>query len=378
MRHYHRLTAWVIVLIMMVCASSTCAETLTLPAELAVVEDAAFAGTAVTAVSIPEGTQTLGARAFADCTALNRVVIVGDQTVIGENCFDNCGAELLMVCPQNSKALSYARSHQLDYDADTVCRALIVYQTYADTWMATITGTGNDAKAMSTALSQQAERPFQVTKVMDATAEGILSSVASTFAGATDRDISLFYYTGHGAEDGSLVGYDGAGLLPSRLKAALDLIPGRKIVVIDACYSGQFLTDEESVTSYSLSEEQGAAAFTSAMMRAFSGGLISRAASQGKTWILVAAAANEESYEASIRNDGQSKVMGLFTYSLCRGLGWNGVTDSVTQKYADTNASGAISLAEAFSYACSYTAGITSRQHAQSNVGGCTWFAPFR
>ncbi len=48
----------------------------------------------------------------------------------------------------------------------------------------------------------------------------------------------IITYSGHGAEDGSLVFIDGGKLKPDKLKALVNELPNDTILLIDACYSG--------------------------------------------------------------------------------------------------------------------------------------------
>ena len=78
------------------------------------------------------------------------------------------------------------------------------------------------------------------------------------------NDVSLFYYSGHGANsvgaDGNPTSYHAAlvGTFQTyvsiaRLKTELDKIPGKKVIIIDACHSGQFIARDGAVTQVSSS-----------------------------------------------------------------------------------------------------------------------------
>ena len=76
------------------------------------------------------------------------------------------------------------------------------------------------------------------------TKSGIKKAIAAAFAGADADDVSYFYYSGHGSVangQAQLVGTDLAFLSVSELKAALDAVPGRKVVLLDSCFSGGFV-----------------------------------------------------------------------------------------------------------------------------------------
>ena len=79
--------------------------------------------------------------------------------------------------------------------------------------------------------------------------EFLLSAIAGAFAQADDGDVSLLYICTHGLNDRisfepGLVLSDGQHeetLSASVLRAALDQVPGQKIVILDACNSGAFI-----------------------------------------------------------------------------------------------------------------------------------------
>ena len=84
-------------------------EGFTLPASLPVIEEEAFAGIDATTVVIPEGTESIGSRAFADCDALRYIVIPDGLSNIAEDTFD--GSLVIFVCSEGSSAAAYAENH---------------------------------------------------------------------------------------------------------------------------------------------------------------------------------------------------------------------------------------------------------------------------
>ena len=79
--------------------------------------------------------------------------------------------------------------------------------------------------------------------------EFLLSAIAGAFAQADDDDISLLYICTHGLNDRisfepGLVLSDGETeetLSAAALRAALDQVPGQKVLILDACNSGAFI-----------------------------------------------------------------------------------------------------------------------------------------
>ena len=390
-----------IVLCYLCCAKAD----LQLPDSLSVIDDEAFRGdSSITSVSLPDGLISIGEAAFADCGNLLTVTIPDSVSSIGNGAFDGCSEALLMVCQPDSYAVNYARDNQLDYQAGTVYRALVIGQTYRGTVHA-LKGPANDLNAVRSCLSSMTCTAWNVSARSNLTADAIISAVSSTFSGATKNDVSLLYYSGHGVEDGSLVGQDIEYVTPAMLKQALDQIPGRKVVVVDACYSGQLITNEKTeITSVSVAlsndteilsnstgdnktedaddaedEENvnGAAQFISSFQSTF------RRKTRGALnsdhyFVITAARGDQASGEGSISVGSSSKVMGYFTYSFCLGCGFNGVNNMSVSLAADRNGDGAVSLQEANSFAAARAATYNPDQMAVVWPSGCTWFAPFR
>lgn len=68
--------------------------------------------------------------------------------------------------------------------------------------------------------------------------KGDILAALEMFANRANTNFtSLFYYMGHGSPDSLEVGLD-ESLSHEELLAALDLIPGRKVLLLSACYSG--------------------------------------------------------------------------------------------------------------------------------------------
>ena len=116
-------------------------------------------------------------------------------------------------------------------------RALLVGNTYPGESCA-LPGPDHDVKAMQTMLKSMKGTPYIVTPSINRNATGIQAAIASAFADAQPGDISLFYYSGHGTPQGALVGTGGTYLSVYGLRAALEKIPGTKIVLLDCCHSG--------------------------------------------------------------------------------------------------------------------------------------------
>lgn len=115
---------------------------------------------------------------------------------------------------------------------------------------ATTPAGANNTAAMEEMLRDFLPGPLSVRRSVNGpgTAEGLENLLQRTFGEATDADTSLIYFSTHGilfSEDGrrhmALLLSDGEQeerLEPDRLRKMLDRIPGKKILILDACHSG--------------------------------------------------------------------------------------------------------------------------------------------
>jgi hypothetical protein len=83
----------------------------TMPADLTEIGEEAFAGCGFTALKVPEGCGSIGARAFADCRMLKIVVIPASVAEIAEDAF--AGSAPLICAPEGSAAAVFAAEHWL-------------------------------------------------------------------------------------------------------------------------------------------------------------------------------------------------------------------------------------------------------------------------
>jgi len=294
-------------------------------------------------------------------------------------------------------------------EAESVYRALVIGNTYPNETNQ-LPGCDNDAKAVSSMLRRMSGTPYSVNTQLNLSDSGIINAIRTTFADAKSNDISLFYFSGHGANTpetsfhGALVGVYHTYLSVSRLKQELDSIPGKKIVIIDSCHSGQMIgksTDNE-VTSAELS------AFNSSVVSIFASDentivrsvedalpevteerfteqpmLIARGendlANSGY-YVITAAHSTEKSVSMGYDSNGDNKAekyFGLFTYGLCHGSGWNIATETpISTLHADRDGNSEITLYEAYLYAKAMAQRSNPNQTAQiypANSGLVIW-----
>ena len=345
-------------------------------------------------IAVPEGTEVIGSEAFSGCAAVTRVTVPDSVTVIGEDAFTGCADAVLIEAGPESAAAAYAADRPLDYQADTRYRALIICQTYAGT-PKHLSGTAADRDAVKACLSRMSATPYTVDVRNNLSAAEMLAAVRTCFADADGTDVSLLYYNGHGVSDGSLVGADeGFSLLsPAALRGALDEVPGRKVLLVDACYSGKFAEEDNGSGEPEAAESRGLAVsrsasdsgtedspkdFVNAFQSAF--GLSRRGGAEpDRYFVITAAQGNESGWETAIRVGSAQKTMGLFTYTFCLGCGWNGVTGTGCGLSADADGDGAVSIQEAYTFTLRIGQSYPDLgQTAAVRPVDCRWFAPFR
>lgn len=281
-----------------------------------------------------------------------------------------------------------AYTHQ---EAVGTYRALLIGNTYTGE-SNELPGCDNDVDGMRTMLGRMTATPYSVTVKKNIRAEEILSSISSTFGNASYNDVSLFYYSGHGANslgaDGNPTSYHAAlvGTFQTyvsiaRLKTELDKIPGKKVIIIDACHSGQFIARDGTATQVSSSafnsqvvnlfanddQLSGDVSRTTVVLAADGSELLSEEApafidraddtnfAKSGYYVITACRSEEKSVSTGYDSNGDGKIdryFGLFTYGLCYGNGWNLARNSaISSLNADLNKDSKVTLYEAYVYA---------------------------
>ncbi len=252
-------------------------------------------------------------------------------------------------------------------------RALLIGQTYAGT-PNELHATLNDRNAVGSVLSSMGATPYAVTKKADLSAGGIISAINGVFGAATENDVSLLYYSGHGLYSydttylGALCGTDNGFVTPTKLRNTLDKIPGKKIVIIDACHSGNMIG--KTILGARLTEKAINEKITNSFISAFSSASKSNLAT-GNYYVLVAAHSTQTSVEVSTSG---GKNVGIFTYYFCGGAGYNELTQSYLSSLpADGNGDGSITLSEMYSFVRSNVGSGGFTQEAQVYPSGSSF-----
>ena len=141
---------------------------------------------------------------------------------------------------------------------------------------------------------------------------------------ATDKDLTIFTYSGHGIkETGHLVlAYTGSKyetLDPRTLLSWMDAIPGKKLVILDSCFSGMAVEGSPSSTNTVLNNS----------ISKFFETYHSSGKYEKPDLYVLSASAHTDSYEKDFDPLGDKPhYHGIFTYALLEGLGWNHANNS--------------------------------------------------
>lgn len=235
-------------------------------------------------------------------------------------------------------------------------RALIVGQPYASWSSNRLPGCLNDAQSMKDMLNNSSNpnyRPFDVKLRTDLSGTQILNEIKTSFQRAKNNDVSLFYYSGHGTSSGWMCGINSDDtydyVTVDELRKALDAVPGKKIVVMDCCYSGHYINKDLGNGVTLVYNKETADAFNNSIIKAFSASDKANLATSGY-YVLTASSKYQTSTELS---DGYSRF-GAFTYVMLWGSGYNERTNAfLSTKEGDKNGDGKMTLNELYNFSYS-------------------------
>ncbi len=217
------------------------------------------------------------------------------------------------------------------------------------------------------------------------TKEHVLAQLATIAGEAGENDLFILTYSGHGLDktgefvfsttevSGLTEEKRTASLLsPSELLAAVNKIPGRKLLIIDSCFSGQFLEGQGN-DSY-LDTTYGKQGFGDVLDQLFSN---LPSVQQDKLFIITAARKDESSWEPGWPIKGQH---GFFTEGLLSSMGMVSRYETGTSPlvFKDLYFSGSmpaaskygIGMDDIFSYAASYVNNNCKEDQTPQSIRG--------
>ena len=175
-----------------------------------------------------------------------------------------------------------------------------------------------DVTGISVVLDRQ--NGWNVSVCANLNGSEIQGAISRFFRDANENSTCLFYYSGHGNNShtettGSIYGTDGSFVTTAELKASLNQVPGKMIVLLDSCGSGAVVENESGADT--LEED--------------------------KYSVLTAS----EAYELSYANPFHS----YFSYYLSFGSGWDyDARKALATQPADADRDGTVTLQEMCSY----------------------------
>lgn len=237
---------------------------------------------------------------------------------------------------------------QVQEEEDVRLRALIVGCDYFVNQDSTAPAARSNVQLLSEALLRDHREYSRIMTAIDkiATVSQLEEAVARAFQGADEDDVSLFYISTHGVysqgrppEEAALLLSDGETeekLYAQTLRDMLDQIPGKKVLVLDACHSGAFIGKGLS----------------------FFGG--TNAFQGGDYVVLCSAGGSEESWYWKSQDDGDPRVQYGASY-----FATVFSTALSPQSAADMNADGTITLQEIYRHMYDHYAASTPQVYPQ-------------
>jgi hypothetical protein len=145
----------------------------------------------------------------------------------------------------------------------------------------------------------------------------VTSTIENLVSLTSEDDLTIFFYSGHGeADTGKLILGTTTGtnteddrMSPETLLSLMNTLEGKKLLLIDNCYSGNYVEESSSSLSGVYSDYDYYAKYFSDDTYELS-----------DLYVLSASSNNSESWEAYFIEDGHQH--GYFTYVLLEGLGW--------------------------------------------------------
>ncbi len=253
-----------------------------------------------------------------------------------------------------------------DSDGTVTYRALLVgNSSYAN--LPNLPSCAYDAANMRDALRSGSIGYGTILVRENQSAVGIQAAVNGMLSwGADDDDVTVFYYSGHGASSGLAgVNYNGGSDIYSfsLLQSTLSNVRGTVIILLDACESGG-LINKRAAASGSFAEN-AVAAFSEA-----GSGLAAKAITSGaKFHVIASSSQTEDSYASS----GSGASYGLATNYLCEAMGWqhSGAAaggNRLSKLEGDANGDGTVTVGEAYAHAAAEVARSLKGTKYQQNM----------
>lgn len=172
--------------------------------------------------------------------------LTGWQTIGGYKCyFNSIGQAQTGTKVINGIRYTFNSYGRVISETDLVIyRGVAIGETNYGSYANSLSACRYDANAMARTMKKTGYTTVKTG--IDYSKSQIYSLIQSTFTAANYNDVSFFYYSGHGANDGSLYTVNGEFITPATLAGWLKQIPGTVIVMLDSCYSGTVINKDSS------------------------------------------------------------------------------------------------------------------------------------
>lgn len=175
----------------------------------------------------------------------------------------------------------------------------------------------------------------------------IINKISSCFSNTTENDVSYLYITCHGEKSGGVKLEPGqVTFTPRELRDIIDTyIEGYVIVMIDACYSGQFIGRSTDQSEY----DSDALEFANNFMDKFfydDNNTMNSRSSNNLVSNRIKVICSSTQTETSLT----SYPVSFATKRWLTGSGWNPFSQSMQGMLADTNSDNKVSLKELYTY----------------------------
>lgn len=269
-------------------------------------------------------------------------------------------------------------------DGIVTYRAVLIGNTYSGTENELV-GTKHSVDSMEDMIKTLKNPYTEVLKAMDGTKSDMQRAVNRVFSKADADDLTLFYYSGHGAVaekssytsedyyDGALYFLkknkrDGEYYATEELKQLFDRYQGKKALIIDSCGSGAFVqaqgidnTESKSEDIHLIRTQTEADGFANSFAEVFSEGsyvpddeklpiALSGEFRDLDYYLLCAARKGEYSYQVPVLRDGEYFYGSLMGIGIMEGTGYEFMTGWTDSMPADSDMDKQITLKEIYSY----------------------------
>ncbi|MBQ3425459.1 MAG: Ig-like domain-containing protein [Clostridia bacterium] len=225
-------------------------------------------------------------------------------------------------------------------------RALLVgEQNYVSSVGSVRRGSVNSVMGLRSMLEGQAVEGagYQVSVLLDASRDEVLTGIDAAFSQAESRDLSLFYLTCHGYYEAGLTCFqmaDGSVLSSAELAERLRAVKGDVAVVIDCCGSGGVI-----------GRASGTGDILKGIDRVYQGLTGPSVITGSRFHVLASAALEQDSYRVSFSSEGgEADMSTVFARALCEAGGWNIDRASSGPLRADLDHDGQVTLYELHTY----------------------------